>query len=179
MEMNQFYFVRHGQTDHNLLEKQDKGDHIGSIPLNSTGRNQARAIEPIIRSLPIQTVCCSPMKRAQETKEILLANRPLPEHLFENFSECNARVWNGMKKWGMQISLPEDEEILFFRDKVQRGLDQMLVLPSPALIVAHGGVHWVLCSLLKIEEHPWAIDNCAIVHFSLRADGKWIAKKIC
>ena len=53
----EFYFVRHGQTDHNLLEGRDKGDHPDDISLNETGKNQAKFIHSIISTLPIKTVC--------------------------------------------------------------------------------------------------------------------------
>ena len=65
----EFYFVRHGQTDHNVMEGKDKGDHPADIPLNAVGRNQALLIEPTIALLPVQTICASPLKRVQETKE--------------------------------------------------------------------------------------------------------------
>ena len=64
----EFYFIRHGQTDHNISEGKEKGDHHGDIPLNATGRNQAAAIEHMIALLPILTICTS---RSLKSKQIL------------------------------------------------------------------------------------------------------------
>ena len=57
-----FYFVRHRQTDHNLLDGIDKEDHPENISLNDIGKKQAEFIEPFIASLPIQTICSSPLR---------------------------------------------------------------------------------------------------------------------
>ncbi len=40
----EFYFVRHGQTDYNIIEEKRKEDHPDDIPLNETGKNQAKSI---------------------------------------------------------------------------------------------------------------------------------------
>src|SRR5437899_12962529 len=90
----EFYFVRHGQTDYNLLA--DESEHPAHIPLNATGRTQARAIEPIVASLPIKTVCFSPMKRAQETKEILSERLVVEYSEIGDLGECSGKVWEKM-----------------------------------------------------------------------------------
>jgi probable phosphoglycerate mutase len=172
----EFYFVRHGQTDHNLSKK--KEDHHKDIPLNETGRNQAKTIEPIIASLPIRTVCSSPMKRAKETKEIITERLLADHHEIDDLGECTARIWQEMSKRGMYSDIPIDGEARLFMDRVRKGIDHVLSLPGPLLIVAHGGVHWAACCLMCIENHEWAIANCAIVHFSMGANGKWLAKKL-
>ena len=97
-----FFFVRHGQTDHNALEGKDKGDHPSAIPLNDAGRNQAKAIEPTVACLPVQTVCSSPLKRVQETKEIVnTARLSAAHHEIENLAECTAKIWFEMRRLGM------------------------------------------------------------------------------
>ena len=73
------FFIRHGQTD---LNKQSRT--IGSIdvPLNSRGREQARALASTIKhNLPkIHAILTSPLARARETAEIIgrtLHKRPI------------------------------------------------------------------------------------------------------
>lgn len=173
----EFYFVRHGQTYHNLLEGKDKGDHTGEIPLNETGRRQAVEIEPLIATLPVKMVCSSPMKRAQETKEIITARLVVDHCDIEELSECSASVWEEMRARGMLSGVPEAGEARVFMDRVREGLNRALALPGKALIVAHGGVHWAACCLMGIEGHGWAVDNCAVVHFRVEGE-KWVAKKI-
>jgi probable phosphoglycerate mutase len=172
----EFYFIRHGQTDHNL--RGVKEDHPPEIPLNDTGRMQAKEIEPLIASLPVKIVCSSPFRRAQETKEIITANLDAIHHEFEDLGECTSKIWFHMSKRGMYAPLPEDGPAREFMERVRRGINQALALPGPILIVSHGGVHWALCCLMGIEEHHWSTQNCTPIHFSIEPSGKWIAKKL-
>ena len=174
----EFYFVRHGQTDHNLLEGRHKGDHSAEIPLNKTGREQALAIEPIISLLPIRTICASPMERAQETKKIIAARLQAPHHQIDDLGECSSQVWRNMSTLGMYSAVPLEGEVRLFMDRVRSGLNRALALPGPSLVVAHGGVHWAACCLMGIQNHEWAIHNCGVVHFSVDTEGKWIASKL-
>ncbi len=174
----EFYFVRHGQTDHNLADGIHKGDHPEEISLNAMGRNQAIAIEPTISSLPIQTVCSSPLKRVQETKELIVSKRQVSHHEIHGLRECSAQIWKEMIRHGMYSSLPHEGIVRQFMDQVRNGINQALSLPDPTLVVAHGGVHWALCCLMDIEDHEWAIGNCVPVHFFIGGSGKWIAKKL-
>ena len=174
----EFYFIRHGQTDHNISDRNLKNDHPEDIPLNETGKSQARLIEPIITSLPIQTVCASPLKRVQETKEIITSNLQLEHHEINDLGECTAQIWKEMVRLGMYSTLPKEGDARQFMDRVRSGINQALSLQSPSLIVAHGGVHWALCCLMGIEGHEWAIGNCVPVHFSVGNNAKWTAKKL-
>lgn len=174
----EFYFVRHGQTDHNLLDGQHKKDHPEDISLNETGRNQARLIQPIISTLPIKTICSSPLKRVQETKEIISSSLQVNHHEFQDLSECSAQIWKEMAQLGMHAPLPNEGVVHQFMDRVRKGMNQALSLPTPSLIIAHGGIHWAICCLTGIEDHEWKISNCIPVHFSIGKNGKWIAKKL-
>lgn len=174
----EFYFVRHGQTNHNLLDGIHKEDHPGDISLNETGRTQAKLIQSTISALPVKTVCTSPLKRAQETKEIITSNLCVNHHEINDLGECSAQVWKEMAKFGMYSPIPNGGAVRQFMDRVQNGINQALSLPSPSLIIAHGGVHWAICCLIGIDEHEWAINNCIPVHFSIGDNGKWTAKKL-
>jgi uncharacterized phosphatase len=172
----EFYFVRHGQTDHNISTENKKGDHPHDIPLNETGRNQAKLIVPIISKLPVKSVCSSPLKRVQETKQIITHNLQVDHHDIPDLGECSAKIWKEMSHHGMYSSLPTQGDALLFMERVKNGLNHALTLPSPSLIVAHGGVHWAICCLMGIDQHNWSINNCVPVHFSFGTDGKWVAK---
>lgn len=174
----EFYFVRHGQTDHNASEGHSKIDHPYHIGLNQAGKIQAAQIEPIIAKLPIQAICASPLKRAQETMDIIASHLTAPHYDIYDLGECTASIWNEMVRNGMHTPLPPEGEARIFIEKVRNGINYVLSLPSPALIVAHGGVHWALCCLMGIQNHPWTIGNCSIVHFAINDQGKWIAKTL-
>lgn len=172
----EFYFIRHGQTDHNISDGNLKKDHPEDIPLNETGKAQAKSIAPAISTLPIRTVCASPLKRVQQTKEIITHHLQAEHHEIHDLGECTAQIWKEMVQLGMYSSLPKEGLARYFMDRVRNGINQALSLPGPSLIVAHGGVHWALCCLMGIEEHEWAIGNCVPVHFLF--EGKWVAKKL-
>jgi probable phosphoglycerate mutase len=174
----EFYFIRHGQTDHNLLDGLEKGDHPFDIPLNATGKQQAITIEPIISRLPIQTICASPMTRVQETKDIIAARLTAPHHIIDELSECSSRLWKEMVRLEMHSTLPAEGEVRIFMERVRKGIDHALSLPGPVLIVAHGGVHWATCCLMNIKTYEWRIENCGLVHFSIGTQGEWTAKKL-
>ena len=173
----EFYFIRHGQTDQNILEGTEKGDYSEDSPLNEIGKNQAKSIIPIISSLPIQTICSSSLKRALETKEILSVNLKATHHEIEDLTECSSEIWEELLRLKKPNLFPKDSAGKKFTNRVQKGIQKVLSLPGPSLIVAHGGVHFALCALLEIENHEWAINNCILVHFFVE-NGKWIAKKL-
>lgn len=171
----EFYFVRHGQTDGNAAAvKQDHGD----ISLNATGREQARMIEPIIASLPVKTICYSPLKRAKETRELACARLTATHAEVTNLSECNTQIWQEMTALGKHAKATSREPVYSFMQRVLKGINEALSCHGPVLIVAHGGIHWATCCLMEIDEHDWIIDNCIVTHFSIEEDGRWNARKL-
>lgn len=174
----EFYYVRHGQTDHNILEGKEKEDHPTDISLNQKGKEQAAEIEPIVALLPVKTVCVSKMKRAQETKNIITRRLQVPHYEVNDLGECSTVSWREMTKLGMYSPIPTAGEAFLFMEQVRRGLFQALSFPGPCLIVAHGGVHWAACCLMNIKHHEWMLENCGIVHFSVDTNKKWVAKKL-
>ncbi len=174
----EFYFVRHGQTDHNLAEGKIKADHLVDISLNAKGKEQAVAIEPLVALLPIKTVCASGLKRVQETKNIIAGRLQVPHYEFHDLGECSAAIWKDMTSLGMYSPLPREGHAFDFIERVRNGLNQALSLPGPCLIVAHGGVHWAACALMRIQQHDWYLENCGVVHFTFDGDQKWAAKKL-
>lgn len=174
----EFYFVRHGQTDHNISEGNLKKDHPIDISLNENGKNQAIAVEPIVATLPVKTVCASKLKRVQETKNIISNRLNVPHYDLDDLAECSVDVWREMLQLGMYSPLPITGPAFLFMDRVRKGLSEALTFPGPCLIVAHGGVHWAACCLLNIRQHAWSLENCGVVHFSLNTDQEWTAKKL-
>jgi probable phosphoglycerate mutase len=170
--MTEFYFIRHGQTDYNIRKDHNKIEHPPHIPLNDTGRAQALAIEPFIAALPIKTICCSPYQRAQETKHLITSRLSMIEMIdLEDLGECNSLIWNEM------VAKKQSHHVLTFEEKVKKGLKAALEKTGPVLIVAHGGVHWALCSILNIKDHEWAVDNCVPIHFQIH-NNEWKAKAL-
>lgn len=68
--LKHFYFVRHGQTDWNVIRKL-QGQH--DIPLNDVGIEQAKALAERLYNLgvKVESVYSSPLMRANKTAEII------------------------------------------------------------------------------------------------------------
>lgn len=87
----EFYFVRHGQTDHNagLVNKEVYGD----IPLNKKGVEQVMQLRSHIEQLPITKIYCSPLLRARQTMDAVTQNVQLPIVIVPNFREGSHHDW--------------------------------------------------------------------------------------
>ena len=82
-----FYILRHGRTDWNE-EHRLQGEV--DIPLNETGRQMAYDAAEKYKDIDFDICYCSPLKRAQETARIFLADRnPAVEIITDNsFTRC-------------------------------------------------------------------------------------------
>src|SRR5512137_1397504 len=69
------FLVRHGQTDANLEAR-----YCGrtDVPLNAEGREQARALRPLLLGRAFEAVYASPLSRAVETASLLLEDPDAP-----------------------------------------------------------------------------------------------------
>ena len=64
-----FYLFRHGQTDMNAAGRwQGRGI---DLPLNETGREQARELAAALTPAALEVVFSSPLKRAVQTAQIV------------------------------------------------------------------------------------------------------------
>lgn len=60
LELKDFYFVRHGETD-SKIERRGMGQQ--DIPLNTRGIEQAHMASRILEKESIELVCFSPLQR--------------------------------------------------------------------------------------------------------------------
>ena len=78
----EIYFIRHGETRWSL-----SGQHTGrtEMPLNAHGKDQARELGELLRSISFSEVRTSPRKRARETLELagLVSSAKVDEALSE------------------------------------------------------------------------------------------------
>jgi uncharacterized phosphatase len=73
--MTELYLVRHGETDWN---RQRRIQGLTDIPLNDTGRAQARATGELLARRSWDAVYASPLARARETAAIIAGELGLP-----------------------------------------------------------------------------------------------------
>lgn len=86
------YFVRHGETDWNKARKiQGQVD----IPLNAFGRHLAVETGKGLKEIPFDLCISSPLSRARETGELILAGRDVPIVTDERIIEMAFGEWEG------------------------------------------------------------------------------------
>ena len=153
------YLARHGKTDWNIARRwQSRTD----IPINDTGRGQARQLASLIKSqnLVFGQVFCSPLARARETAEILVDGiGPTPKiddrlteldfGLFEGRLEVDLQAELGSKyyEWKKRMYLdpaPRGESILDVAQRLNPLLSILLQSSEHILLVAHQVVNMSL-----------------------------------
>lgn len=180
-----FYFVRHGQTDWNVLRSPEG---YGDLPLNETGVKQANAISLVVRDLPIASVCSSPLLRVQQTKHLILQHcnqDELLDEIIHELRECSDLTWDDFdqRDEGIPVEhrlIPDDpnfENAETFIERIRQGLHKALALPGPVLIVAHGGTHRAISELIGMPDHIKRISNCIPVHFDIH-EGRWNPQRL-
>jgi probable phosphoglycerate mutase len=184
-----FYFLRHGETDWN---KQGLMQGHTDIPLNETGRLQARAAVEALSRLPIDRIVASPLVRAYETAEIvnrvlqkpLLTDGGIKERHFGSMEGMtHAEMDRQRSAWMADGSLeveengypcpPEAEPYGVFKTRTIETLDKYLGddVNGNVLFVAHGGVYRVLRRCLFSELDHSA--NAQPFYFEKVEEGLW------
>lgn len=144
--MTQITFVRHGQTDWNLHRRiQGSTD----IPLNDTGRAQARRAGDELADGTWDAIVSSPLCRASETAEIIAERIGLAApSAIDGLQERAHGAMEGMTFEERQAAFPGDTVVPGLEsrdaviDRVRAALDGVVQATDGAriLVVSHGGV---------------------------------------
>ncbi|HQT60200.1 MAG TPA: histidine phosphatase family protein [Acidiphilium sp.] len=150
-----FWFLRHGQTDYNA---QGLSQGAIDIPLNETGRAQARAAAPLLLGRGIVGIVASPMQRARETAEIVNETLGLPL-AFE--PELREVVFGGMEGKPLEpwfsdwidgrLTPPGAESFADITLRAGAALRAILARPGPLLLVSHGAFFRAVRGLLGVS----------------------------
>ena len=111
------YFIRHGQTEWNVLGlMQGQTD----IPLNDTGRAQAKQMAKSLQGVTFDKVFCSPLSRALETCQAvvdasqIIVDKRIAERYFGEFEGEPAMLMRSRKFWNTNANQTFDRaESLF------------------------------------------------------------------
>jgi len=144
--MTNFFLVRHGETDWNRLGRiQGATD----IPLNDTGRDQARATGEKMQGRKWDVIVSSPLSRALETASIIASciglpePTPVPDIVERNYGEAE-----GMTGPELEAFYPDDTPVPgretreAVKDRVLAAMHSIAAANKGknVIIVAHGGV---------------------------------------
>jgi len=160
--------IRHGQTDWNLaLRMQGRSD----IPLNDTGREQARVAAAALAAEPWDVVVSSPLLRARETAEIIATALGVPlgasynELLEQDFGVAEGTLVDELAtRWpDRDFAGMEPDEVVGPRGI--RGLER-IALDHPGarvLAVAHGTlIRYTLAAISGHETRQYPkLDNAS------------------
>lgn len=86
------YIMRHGKTDWNAIHKlQGRTD----IPLNDEGRRWPKLLAKKYQDVHLDICFCSPLIRARETAQLVLAGRDVPVVYDERLLEMSFGIYEG------------------------------------------------------------------------------------
>jgi broad specificity phosphatase PhoE len=173
--------ARHGETASNR-ERRFQGQL--DVPLNDTGRAQARDLAERARGEQIAALYASPLSRARETAEIVgeaLGLEPLldprlkevdvghwQERLKDEIAGEDPEGWAAFRAAGPGFRFPGGESLAGQQDRVVAALDDIRARGElPALVVCHRGV--IRCALAHSDDrglatyHEWTVPNGELI----------------
>lgn len=177
------YVIRHGKTDWNCLYKlQGNTD----IQLNDEGREMAREAAAEYADVHFDVCYCSPLGRAKETAEILLAGRDVPVIYDDRLREIKFGPYEGTEQ---VFKHPESPVYNFFKDPenyvapegaesfeellgragsfLNEAAYPLLAEGRDVLIVGHGALNSAIISVAKglplAEFWSMGIPNCRLM----------------
>jgi broad specificity phosphatase PhoE len=164
--MTELCLVRHGQTDWNL-----EGRYQGQsdIPLNETGRSQARTLAGRLKGCLFSAIYSSDLERAKETADTISAVLEMPVTTDTRLREIHQGEWEGQfvniirnhyaELWKQRttdpasIRPPGGETVREVAERVYGALDDIdRIHPTGSvLIVSHGlALATVVCKVRGI-----------------------------
>ncbi len=154
----EIYLLRHGETQFNLEKK-----YIGQInlPLTKNGVNQAKNLKEFFKTKEINTIYCSPLKRAKQTAKIVFPNKKI---IFcEKLKEMNTGDFSGKTHDQIKTQLPKHfiqtkklskypngESIIQLKQRVESFIKNLK--GNKIAIIAHEGTNKMILGLLTKQK---------------------------
>lgn len=105
MAIQRLVFMRPGETDWNRLER---WQGTVAVPLNETGRAQARRLAQYIRNTGMGALYTSDLKRAVETAQIIAEALELQPIQDARLRERSVGIWQGLTRREIASWYPEE-----------------------------------------------------------------------
>ncbi len=172
---DRFYFLRHGQTDHNRLRIcQGHTD----TPLNASGIAQAEEAARILAEAGPGSMKASDLTRVRQTAKPVAEQLGLEVAIDANLRERAFGIFENRPVEGQLWSFdhPSVESIEDFVDRSLLGFKAALTADD-TLVVTHGGLRRVLAGALGLELPYWSGHNALPLRFTREALG-WKAEAL-
>lgn len=165
------YLVRHGETDWN---RQHRIQGLTDIPLNDTGREQARRAGRLLASRDWHAVVSSPLQRALETATIIADELGLPspttdDQLVErNYGEAEGLDFDELnRRFPEDAPVPGRERRSAVRKRAMAALLRIAAAhpDESVLVVAHGGLIRAVLRAVDPEGEHGMITNGSVHSF--------------
>ena len=182
--ITRFCLIRHGETDWNG-EKRIQG-HI-DIDLNAAGRDQARALLPVLAEHSFAAAYSSDLRRAWHTAQIATAGLGLAVSPAPTLRERHFGVLQGVTSSEASVQHPEvfrhhqartpdydyegGESLIRFAGRVMAGLNELAARHAGQSVLAftHGGVldiaHRAATARALAAQRDFALPNAALNWF--------------
>jgi probable phosphoglycerate mutase len=173
----EIYLARHGRTAYNH-ERRFQGQL--PVPLDDEGFAQAATLaEQAAATASFRVLWCSPLLRARQTAAIVADRLGLEPREDARLMETDAGAWTDRTFVEVQAQAPDefarflalDPSFAFpggesFADQARRvnaALDEIVLGPTPALVVCHGVVIRLALSRHRPQQPPPRIANAELV----------------
>ena len=174
-----FYIFRHGETDYNLAGRW-QGQSV-DFELNDTGLKQAENLSKRMKSLGIEVIYSSPLKRAYQTAKAVACETGAIIHIMPELTEGSLGLCEGMYrsdvkekypdtwnewyndniKW--DVCWPEGETKREVKDRMFKAFDKMSKSEENVIGVAsHAGA--IRYFLMGLGYGPHKMPNTALFH---------------
>ncbi|WP_291379230.1 histidine phosphatase family protein [Demequina sp.] len=196
--MRRLILVRHGETDWNAAHRlQGAAD----IPLNDTGRAQARATAPLLAQLaPVTRIVSSDLSRARDTARIIADTMGAEVVTDPRLRERCYGVWEGMEesvrrsehgeehtRWerGLEPRVEGYEGHAAVAERALAAVAEHAHADGTHMLVAHGStIRVLMCALLGLELGSRSIGTLGnarwaeLHHTGDDASGHWVLREL-
>jgi len=184
--MIKLYLIRHGETEWNTAKRfQGWSD----IELDETGFEQARLLGERFRTIKVDEIYSSPLKRAVKTAEPIAAVNGIKVQTNDNFKEINFGRWEGLTReeifraYGSEFNdfitapethdFPGEKSFDIVTNRIKEGFHEVLDGKDgkSIAIVSHGGIIRLAIKYLLDIHEPWYnktwVDNTSVTLMEL------------
>lgn len=172
---DRFYFLRHGQTDHN---RQRICQGHTDTPLNASGIAQAEEAASILAEAKPIAMTASDLTRVRQTAKPVAEQLGLEVAINADLRERAFGIFEDQSIEGQLWSFDHAsvESIEDFVDRSLLGFGAALTADD-TLVVTHGGLRRVLAGALGLELPHWSGHNALPLRFIRQASG-WKAEAL-